>query len=311
MPVPECRSLLRLAGNFHVFEHDLDADLAAIETLADSLDGFSPVVGLETIEPKEYKRGRRPDSILLNVTGLAHLFGDEHQLARQLLLHCDELGYLPRVAIADTVGAAWGTARFFAGPHFSRYQQPAVLPPADQETIARLPVEATRIPEETVDTLYQLGIETVGQIQQLSRGDLAMRFGDIIHRRMDQLTGKIAEPVIARHKPTEFVAEQLLEYPTNHRETIEVIIARLVTRLCEQMRARQQGSLEWSIELACQSGPPVRFCVNLFQPTATTEHVMPLVEMQLEQVLSGRLHRCIPGCLLQQLAFFDNRIRST
>ena len=116
------------------------------------------------------------------------------------------------------------------------------------------------------------------------------------------MTGKLEEPVVARRKPAEFVAEQLLEYPTNHRETIEVIIARLVTGLCSQMRSLQRGALEWSIKLVqqseqpglavnpdsaiSQSNPPIEFRVNLFQPTANTKDVMPLVEMQLEQALS-------------------------
>lgn len=291
MPISEAKSLLRRGGHFHIFEHDLDADLAGIETLADSLDCFSPLVGLETVEPSEHKRGRRPDSILLDVTGLAHLFGDESQLARQLLVHCDQLGYLPRVAVASTVGEAWAMARFVAGRYFAQYQQPVVLSVADQEAIPSLPVEACRLPIDMVETLYQLGIKTIGQLQRLSRNDLAMRFGDTLHRRMDQLTGKIEEPVVARRKPVEFVAEQLLEYSTNHGETIRVIIARLVAKLCDQMRSRQQGALQWSIELVCQSGLPVRFDVNLFQPTATTDHVLPLVEMQLEQVLSPQTHR--------------------
>lgn len=330
MPLSEAKSLLCHSGEFHIFEHDLDADVEAIEALVDSLEAFSPIVGLETVDPRDFKRGRRPDSLLLEVTGLAHLFGDENQLARQLLVHCDALGFLPRIAIADTVGVAWALARYFAGQYFAQHQQPMVLPPAkalsskasariaessaaglyaglstphtpdrrspsaepeinpDQaETlIQQLPVESLRLESTITDTLYQLGIETIEQLQRLSRNDLAMRFGNAIHRRLDQLTGKIEEPVIARRKPAEFIAEQLLEYPTNHRETIEVIIARLVGRLCEQMRSRQRGALEWRMRLVCQSGPPLEFCVNLFQPTAQTNQVMPLVEMQLEQVLS-------------------------
>ena len=290
MPLSEAKSLLRASGEFHVFEHDLEADLEAIEQLADSLESFSPIVGLETIDPDQFKRGRRPDSLLLEVTGLAHLFGDENQLAREILVHCDEIGYLPRVAIADTVGIAWAVARYFAGQFFAIHQQPVVLPVGDQETVKQLPVEGLRLETSTADTLYQLGIETVGQLQRLPRNDLAMRFGNAIHRRLDQLSGKIEEPVVARRKPAEFVAEQLLEYPTNHRETIEVIIARLVTELCAQMRSRQRGALEWSIKMTnqadSQTGSPIEFRVNLFQPTATTQEVMPLVGMQLEQALS-------------------------
>lgn len=286
MPISEAKSLLRHSGEFHVMEHDPDSDAETIEGLADSLESFSPIVGLAGVHEAERKRGLGPDSLLLDVTGLAHLFGDESQLARLLLQHCQTLGYLPRIAIADTVGVAWAMARYFAGPYFSQHQQAFVLPPGDQETIKQLPVEALRLEPVTTETLFQLGIETIGQLQRLPRNDLAMRFGDAIHRRLDQLSGKIAEPVVARRKPAEFTDQQLLEHPTHHRETIEVIIARLVTRICEQMRARQQGALQWTIQLACQSGSPIEFHVNLFQPTATTAQVMPLVEMQLEQSLS-------------------------
>ena len=66
--------------DFHVFEHDRAADLAAIEELADSLSEFSPIVGFVSgtagIEQTDW-----PDSIFLDVTGLAHLFGSEHKIA--------------------------------------------------------------------------------------------------------------------------------------------------------------------------------------------------------------------------------------
>ena len=286
MPLSEAKSLLRRDGHFHIFEHDPETDEEAIERLADSLESFSPIVGLKMVDEAERKRGHRPDSLLLDVTGLAHLFGDENHLACQLLQHCDTLGYLPRIATADTVGVAWAMARYFAGQYFAQHQQPFVLPPGDQEAIKQLPVESLRLEPVTVDTLYQLGVETIGQLQRLPRNDLAMRFGNTIHRRLDQMTGEIEEPVIARRKPAEFISGQLLEHPTHHRETIEVIIARLVAELCEQMRAAQQGALQWTIRLDCQSGSPLEFQVSLFQPTATTGQVMPLVEMQLEQALS-------------------------
>ena len=290
MPLSEAKSLLRSgvgsSGRFHVLEHDLESDLQAIKDLADSLESFSPVVGVETIEPDQFKRGRRPESLLLDVTGLAHLFGDENRLAQEVLKHCDGLGYLPRVAIGDTVGIAWAVARYLSGQHFAIYGQPVVLAVGDQETVKQVAVDGLRLEPAIVDSLYQLGIETIGQLQRLSRNDLAMRFGNSIGRRLDQLSGKLEETFVARRKPIEFLAEQLLEYPTHHRETIGVIIARLVTQLCSQMRGRQRGALEWTIRLECQTGEPIEFRVNLFQPSATTAEVMPLVEMQLEQALS-------------------------
>ncbi|MGB1927781.1 MAG: Y-family DNA polymerase [Mariniblastus sp.] len=292
MPVSEAKSLLNSSGRFTIFEHDLEQDVRGLETLSDSLEEFSPVVGLEVIDSREFKRGRRPNSLFLDVTGLAHLFGDETQLARQLLLHCDGLGYLPRIAIADTVGEAWGLARYAAGHHFSETRQPLVMPVAKKRDeianglIRQLPVESLRLDPALIDTLFQLGIENLGQLLRLSRDELAMRLGDVIHRRLDQFSGKIEEPIVARRRPTEFVAEQILDYPTSHRETIEVVVARLVCRLCEQLRVGQQGALEWWVRLKGQKGAAIEFRVNLFQPTAETAQVMPLIAMQLEQALA-------------------------
>lgn len=192
MPVSEAKSLLNSSGRFTIFEHDLEQDVRGLETLSDSLEEFSPVVGLEVIDSREFKRGRRPNSLFLDVTGLAHLFGDETQLARQLLLHCDGLGYLPRIAIADTVGEAWGLARYAAGHHFSETRQPLVMPVAKKRDeianglIRQLPVESLRLDPALIDTLFQLGIENLGQLLRLSRDELAMRLGDVIHRRLDQ-----------------------------------------------------------------------------------------------------------------------------
>lgn len=302
MPLSEAKSLLRRATQvasgaksnttsqtdtpFFIFEHEQPADMAALETLADQLESFSPIVGLEAVDPIEFKRGRRADSVFLDITGLAHLFGDEEQLATRLMLSLERSGHLPRVAVAGTVGSAWAFARYFAGPHFRQFQQPLLVDDRDEDSLGQLPVRSLRLENTITDTLYQLGIETLGQLKQIPRNDLAMRFGDVIHRRLDQLTGVLDEPVVARHKPSEFMDEQLLEYPTHHRETMEVIIARLAGELCRQMRSRQQGSLEWTIRLICQAGDPIEFKVNLFQPTSTVDHIMPLIEMQLEQALS-------------------------
>lgn len=302
MPLSEAKSLLRRATQaangsksskstqtdtpFFIFEHEQPADMTALETLADQLESFSPIVGLEAVDPIELKRGRRADSIFLDITGLAHLFGDEEQLATRLMLSLERSGHLPRVAVAGTVGSAWAFARYFAGPHFRQFQQPLLVDDRDEDSLGQLPVRSLRLEDTITDTLYQLGIETLTQLKQIPRNDLAMRFGDAIHRRLDQLTGVLDEPVVARHKPSEFMGEQLLEYPTHHRETMEVIIARLAGELCRQMRSRQQGSLEWTIRLICQAGDPIEFKVNLFQPTSTVGHIMPLIEMQLEQALS-------------------------
>jgi protein ImuB len=308
---------------FFIFEHDPAADYLALAELADSLSQFSPIVGLEQIDSPAEKNFA--SSILLEITGLERLFGSEEQLAAELFQFVQDLEYVPRLAIANTLAVAWGASRFGtsrgsirrklaadSGPPqnikptaladaaeaemnsvepevnaFRRIDpdQCLIIPADDDETFLSLPIESLRLEPPTLDLLHQLGIETNAQLWRLPRAELAMRFGDAIHRRIDQATGKLPEPVVARQTPTEFAATQLLEYPTNHRETIEVIIGRLVEQIGQQLRARQQGGLQWLITMLLVDEPAIRLNLNLFQATATASEIMPLVEMQLEQQL--------------------------
>ena len=303
MPLSEAKSLLRRSKTeisnsksqisdfkleapppWYILQHDRTADQQGLEDLCDQLEQFSPLVGVANFPDC---RPAQPPALLLDITGLAHLFGSEAQLVNRQLDYIQRQGYLARVAVANTVAAAWGLARFVAGDHFRHFEEPLLAAEDDVNLLPQLPIAALRLDETTLDNLYQLGLRTVGQLQRLPRRDLAVRFGPILSQRLDQLTGRLEEPVQARRRPSEFAAEQLLEHPVHHRETIEVVIQRLVAELCQQLRSQQQGALEWTIRLICQDDDPVTLQVKLFQPTATVEQVMPLVEMQLEQALAG------------------------
>jgi len=84
-----------------VADADEAADRALLEAIADWCDRYTPLVGLDP-----------PDGLMLDVTGCAHLFGGEKALAADLVRRLKAQGYQARVAIADTVGCAWGVARF-------------------------------------------------------------------------------------------------------------------------------------------------------------------------------------------------------
>ncbi|MEM9410224.1 MAG: hypothetical protein AAGA30_03870, partial [Planctomycetota bacterium] len=137
------------------------------------------------------------------------------------------------------------------------------------------------------DTLHQLGIHQIGPLRKLPRKDLSTRFGNEILLRIDQMTGTASEPIVVKRPTAEFFAEQLLDFPTSHQETIVVILKRLIEDICQQLSARQQGALQWTIRLYHQSKVPLKLNVSLFQPTATVDHVLQLAKMQLEQALQN------------------------
>ena len=80
--------------------------------------------------------------LVLDITGVAHLFGGELEMLRRLLSRLRDLGYAVSGAIASTIGAAWAVS------HFARSQ---VVPP-DQtgEALDGLSVAALRLTPQHV-----------------------------------------------------------------------------------------------------------------------------------------------------------------
>jgi hypothetical protein len=76
----------------------------ALKKLALWCERFSPTVALDESEAF--------DTLLLDITGLAHLFGGEAALADHVVREFDGHGFSVRVAVADTIGAAWAHAHF-------------------------------------------------------------------------------------------------------------------------------------------------------------------------------------------------------
>jgi protein ImuB len=97
---------MALAGSTRLCAEAYDPadDREALEELAVSCGRFSPLVGLDD--------SPAPDSLLLDLTGLAHLFGGEAALAARIVHDFAQRGLAVDVAIADTLGAAWAAAHF-------------------------------------------------------------------------------------------------------------------------------------------------------------------------------------------------------
>ena len=105
MPLAEAQTLLAEKEVRPLFAcHDARRDQEALVELAAWCEQFSPIVGLDQAD--------EPDSLLMDVSGLAHLFGGEEALAQTVVTACRQQGLTVRVAIADTASAAWGFARW-------------------------------------------------------------------------------------------------------------------------------------------------------------------------------------------------------
>ncbi len=95
-----------------------------------------------------------PDGLILDVTGCAHLWGGEKKYLTDIYKRLKDFGYDIRIAIADTIGAAWAIARF---------GQDSVIIETGQQTAAllSLPPAALRLEPAIVERLEKLGLRQV------------------------------------------------------------------------------------------------------------------------------------------------------
>jgi protein ImuB len=104
MPVAEAQSLV---CDLCVAAYEPAADRRALVKLAQACERFSPRVAVE--------EGEAPESLLLDISNLEHLYGEEAKLVEQVEKFFTQREYRVRLAVGETVGAAWAAAHFQAG----------------------------------------------------------------------------------------------------------------------------------------------------------------------------------------------------
>lgn len=251
---------------------------------------FSPLVGWDATDG---------DSLLLDIGGVAHLFGGEPSLCNAVAADlASSFGRSVRGAVADTLGAAWAGARYgFHGPLESGSAAFLIIAPGKTAAfLERLPVEALRLSAETVRVLHELGLQSVGQLEALPREGFLSRFGPLLLRRLDQAFGRLDEPVPASPSPRQFAARWSDDDPIANREMIEAVLQRLVEQLAAQLADSGQGALRLEcrldFELAAtvsravdeRGGRRRTISVGLFQPSNVSAHLFELVLLQLDRL---------------------------
>ena len=280
MPIAHAGEIVQCDGTeARIEQQDLQLDNQSLQKIAGLLQQqITPLVAIEALDDKPWAGHPRhqSESLLCDISGAEHLFGGE----KGLLQAADELlqkaGLQSRMAIADSVGAAWALAHH-----------------GDQETpIESLPVESLRITTEVAGTLSRLGVERVDQLLQLPRSGLAARLGCDLVRRIEQVLGQSDEPLGVYRPPAEHTAELSLEYPTSDQKILADRIERLIKKVRAGLATCQRGALRMACRLDLAAHPPLTFEIGLFAPTVDVDHLSGLMINRLEtKKLPSCVHR--------------------
>ncbi len=172
-----------------------------------------------------------PDTMVLDLAGLASLFGSEENIARQLTQRASDLGLAANVAIAHNLEAALLASRGFAGI--------TQIPSGEEsEYLGCLPVHFLPASQEILETLERWGIRTCGALAALPLLDLSERLGQQgvrLHELARCACLRSLTPAEPRHS---FEEEMTLEDAVEELEPLAFILGRLLDQLGARLEAR-------------------------------------------------------------------------
>lgn len=222
MPAAKAQALFR---GLMLVDADPVADASALERITLwALTQYSPIVAVDGA-----------DGIVMDTEGADHLQGGEEAMTSGIANRFRSKGLTARVAIADTWGAAHACARAIT-------RDTVVVPRGETvRAVERLSIELLRLPQKMTSDLRTLGFQTIGELSATARAPLVLRFGPEVGRRLDQIFGRLREPIDPIRGPENISVSKVFQEPIGAAETINKYVGRLVVQLVGELRKKGLG----------------------------------------------------------------------
>ena len=258
-----------MVPNLAIHDADPAGDAAALGRLAGWCLRLSPLTAPDA------------DGVWIDTTGSAHLQGGEAALLDKLLTRLAQDGIAARAALADTPGAAHALARYAAADR-------TIVPPGSSAAaIANLPIAALRLEPPLVAALRRLGFETIAALDATPRAPLARRFGTAPLLRLDQATGRVAEPITPVIPPETPARRLAFAEPLLTAEAFATVIGRLVRHICTRLERSGLGARQLDLLFERVDGTIQTIRIGTARPTRDPRHLARLLDEQIETIDPG------------------------
>ena len=213
--------------------------------------------------------------LVLDITGVSHIFGGEQTMLEKLTTRLEGLGYAVDGAVAESVGAAWALAHFLPG-RVAAENIAAVLAP--------LPVAALRLPEEQIDGLTRLGLKRIGDLYGRNRQALTARFGASLILRLDQALGHIEDRVKPRLPLIEHFAERRFPEPIGLIDDVLMTAHDLAIRLSSDLERHGLGAQSFHLYLYRVDHQMMTLSVKAARAIRDPHHIARLFSHRAERL---------------------------
>ena len=189
-----------------------------------------------------------PDGLILDVTGCAHLWGGETAYVQDMVNRMTAKGYHIRISMADTIGAAWGVARYGRRSQVVPEGQQLVpdgrqiVPVGGQvEALFSLSPAALRLDAIIQERLFKLGLSRIEFLLSMPRAALRRRMGQVLLDRLDQAVGCMEEFIEPVQPVIEWEERLPCLEPISTRTGIEIGLTRVLETLCLRLERAGKG----------------------------------------------------------------------
>ncbi len=171
------------------------------------------------------------DTIVLDLEGLASLFGTDENIARELAQRTTRVGVIPHVAVASNIEVAVLAARGFAG---------ITIIPAGEESarLGSLSIRTLATDVEVLETLERWGVDCLRALAALPVLQLSERLGQEGVRLHQMAQGTRVRSLVLAAPNLSFEEEMELEDSIEELEPLSFLLGRLLDQLCARLEAR-------------------------------------------------------------------------
>ena len=296
---------LGLDPDIAIHLRDERAEAAALKNIALWAGQWTSTIAIEL-----------PANVLLEISGCLNYFGGLNTLLGRIDAGLAAIGFSAVVATAPTASAASLLARagraiaieegsrvdFSSlrraddsvagrGPASEKGADINSTPPvreletrADLDSaLASLPVGLLEGADQVMETLWGIGVRTIGDVLALPRDGFARRFGANLLDQIDRALGNLPDARALFVAPERYHGQLELPAPVHETEALLFAVKRLVVELAGFLNGRGAGVTRMRFDLVHEDVPPTSIVIGL-TATRQIEHMQNVLRERLAQL---------------------------
>jgi protein ImuB len=256
---------LGLDSEIAIHLRDECAEAAALKNIALWAGQWTSTIAIEL-----------PANVLLEISGCLNYFGGLSTLLGRIDAGLAAIGFSAIIATAPTASAASLLAR--------AVRAIAIEEGTDIDSaLAALPVGLLDGADEVMETLWGIGVRTVGDVLALPRNGFARRFGASLLDQIDRARGSLPDGRALFVAPERYHGQLELPSPVEETEALLFAVRRLVVELAGFLHGRGAGVTRMRFDLVHEDVPPTSIVIGL-AATRQIEHMQNVLRERLSRL---------------------------